>query len=819
MPLARHPHLGAALLLAVVVLGYLWPVLIGGEALSPGGMLFHIAPWRALEPPDLAGFYNRVLVDVPLADLPWRTFARELLHEGTLPAWNPHMFAGTPFLANPQVGLYSVFSLPLWVLPFDYAVGVEAALKLWAAGFGTYLLVRQLGLGFLPGVLAGVAYAFSALNIVWLTHATLPAVAALLPWMIWLVERILTRARLADALGLALATAIGLGGGHPGMQLHVLVGAGLYVLLRLGLSRDGDDPRRAKAIGLIVGGLCLGALAMGAMLVPEALSSRGTIGTGARAGGGTLPGSQMPLDAIKTVVFPDWWGRPSAFELEDAALRPGTAAALANFNERTFYAGTVALLLAFVGLLSARRRRAAVPFAALGAVGLATALHAPGLYWLATHLPLLRDVQSQRLHFLFGFGVAVGAAFGAQAVLDQPAGERRRLAVPLGAALLAVVAFLAAGAPGAALGDALRHLSDAHGVTSPGALALGSIGWFLLLSLGVGLALVAAARWPRQRRTIVVLLLLLTVADAYHFASGYQPMARQSAVDPPVTRAIAYLRRHAEQGRFVGTGLTLFPELGMRYGLDDVRGYSPPQPTGRLYRLWRLAKADQTPWQPFELDTVTPAAVRVVSVLGARWIVGDPDVALPPGGAGALEPLRLAYSGSDAAIYENPNAVPRTFVAPVVRQTTDEAATRRTIAEADFDPRRMVLVETGQAAGLPSGAGAGAGGRARVVDEQNARVTLQATLARTGVVVLADRLSDGWTVAVDGRPARALRVDDVMRGVVAGPGRHTIVWTYAVPGLRAGVALSALALLAGIGCAAGLAVRARRRVRRRTGAV
>ncbi len=62
------------------------------------------------------------------------------------------------------------------------------------------------------------------------------------------------------------------------------------------------------------------------------------------------------------------------------------------------------------------------------------------------------------------------------------------------------------------------------------------------------------------------------------------------------------------------------------------------------------------------------------------------------------------------------------------------------------------------------------------------------------MVVLADQLLDGWSVRVDGRPARPLRVNTVLRGVVVGPGRHTIVWSYRVPGLRAGAAMSAIAL-------------------------
>ena len=43
--------------------------------------------------------------------------------------------------------------------------------------------------------------------------------------------------------------------------------------------------------------------------------------------------------------------------------------------------------------------------------------------------------------------------------------------------------------------------------------------------------------------------------------------------------------------------------------------------------------------------------------------------------------------------------------------------------------------------------------------------------------------------------------------MVAGPGRHTVVWTYTTPGLKAGALLSLLALLGLLGGAAVLVVR------------
>ncbi|HYV17303.1 MAG TPA: hypothetical protein VE972_14915 [Conexibacter sp.] len=808
--LVARPHLSAALLIALFVLIYLWPVLIGGDILSPNAFLWNLVPWRSAHPPGVAQYTNGLLTDIPLADYPWRFFAREMLQQGTFPAWNPHVFAGAPFYSNPQTGLFSIFSLPLWILPLNYAIGLAAGLKLWTGGFGTYLLVRQLRLGFLPGLLAGIAFAFSAINITWLTHETLPAVAVLLPWIVLLVERIFERGGLGSAVGLALVTAIGLGGGHPGMQVHLIAAAGLYALLRFALLREGPLAQRARTLGLVLGGLGTGVLLMGAMLVPEVLSSHGTLGTAARqgGGGGSLPGAHMPFTAIRSVLFPGWWGRPGGAELSERLLE-ATGLEDANYNERTFYAGAVALILAGGGLVTRGAWRRKAPFAVLGVLGLAIPLHTPGLYDLVIHLPAFDLVQNQRMHFVFAFAVAVLAAFGLQAVLERARDEPRRMAVAIGAVVVGLGAIATVHTRAGDMGRFVQHVFTGSDSSSPGVLSLTAIAWFLLFAGGVLCALIAARRRPEWTTALAVGLVALAALDAYHFAVGYQPMGPASKVIPPRTPAIAYLQRHADAGRFVGFEYELPTEWSLIYGLDDVRGYDPPQPTLRYYRLWLTAEPEQTNWQPFKIDGLSPQAAKVVSVLGARYVLAGPGVATLPLGDRALQPLQRVYAGSDATIFVNPNAVPRALVAPRVRLTADEDATRAALVGDGFDPRRTVVVERDQP-GVAALAGTGAGGRVAVASEANSSVTLNATLTRRGLVVLNDDFTDGWTVRVDGDTAPALHVNDVMRGVVVGPGQHRIVWIYRVPGLRAGLLLSLLGLALLGGGAAVLAVRARR---------
>jgi len=798
--LRAHEHRTAAALLALLVLVYLWPVLVGGDVLSPGSLLWSFPPWSASMPAARAHFYNQLLSDVPTSYYPWDALARSMLRSGTFPAWNPHAFAGTPFFANLSVAWLGPFSLPLWILPLNYALGLSAALKLWVAAFGTYLLVRELRLGFWPGLLAGTSFALCAFDVVWLTHQAHVAVAVLLPWLVWLAERIVRRGGRAEGVALALVVAAALGGGHPGTQVHVLAGTVLYALVRSATVSGIPRGERLVRLATVAGGIAVGALLMAVVLVPGERAALGTVGEAARRNGGV--GSSLdvlPLRSLLAAAFPDWWGRPSE----------GLIAGPANYNERAFYAGTVALLFAAMALVSPGGRRRKAPFLPLAALGLAVPLGAPLVRSFVVGLPGFDRVLDQRLLLWLAFAVAVLGAFGLDAALRAPRRQLRAwvvVAVALAGGAVAIHAI--ALAPGDVAG-AFRHLTDRFAGTTPGALALASVVRALALVAGVALALALLRAQPRHPWLAGGLVALLAALDMLAFAHGYQPMGPSAIVLPPRTPAIVYLQRHAGEQRIAGLGPALTSDWSTLYGLRDARGYDAPQPDERFYRLWTVLSEEQVAWKPFEISALSPAGLRVLGVLGVRYVVTDPGATLPA--EADLRPLSTAYRGRDATVFANALAAPRALVARRVRLAGSAIGAVQAAAAAGFDPRRDAIVPRG-AFGPHPPAGA-PGGSARVVAEADARVVLDATLTRRGLVVLDDAWAPGWSVAVDGRPARALQADVVMRGVVVPAGRHRIVWSYRVPGLQLGAALSALGLLLLLGWAGTLRARRRRSVR------
>ena len=588
--------------------------------------------------------------------------------------------------SNPQTGLFSLFSLPLWILPLNYGIGVGAALKLWAAGFGSYLLVRELRLGFLPALLAGVCFSFSAINIVWLTHETLPAVAALLPWMLWLVERIYERrpAR-ARCSGWRSRPRSALGGGHPGMQVHLLAAAGA-VRAAAGGVPAARTPRRASGCArsaLAVGGLALGVAADGRHAAARgAVEPRhGRHGRAQPRRSGTLPGTQMPLTTIRTVAVPGLVG--AAERLEAAARRPARAGPSCRQLQR-------AHVLRGRGRAAARARSASPRAGAGGArrrsscsavLGLAIPLHAAG------PLPARRRTCRCSTRCRTSGCTSCGRwrwrcwrRSGCRRCSTRPAGDRRRLARGVGALVLGVVALLARARPATGASatrvthfvtgtdfqrDRGRGAHERRLVPAVRASACGARCW----RRGAGRS--ARSRSPRAsccwRRSTCCTSRI-----------GYQPMAPASKAIPPRTTAIALLQRHRDEGRIVGLGKRAPQRLvARRTGCDDVRGYDPPQPSTRYLRPVAEAEPEQLDWV-----SVPDRRAHAGGAAGGERARGAlrgrrPGLAARrreggEAGGGSLHGLRVAYDGIDARVFSNARAAPRAIVAPRVRVVAGE---------------------------------------------------------------------------------------------------------------------------------------------------
>jgi len=207
----------------------------------------------------LLGLYWRLVAGWVLAggDLhtyffPYWAAATRAFQAGTLPLWNPYLFAGAPLLANSQVGIFYPLNWPFW-----WISGTSLASAAWAlhwsvlvhlilAAVNASVLARRLGAKPWSAALAGFLYAGSGylgvhiehLNqlqgLAWLPLVLLPSTASAIPAPVTI-----------------LALALILLAGHTQMAFIAVLGLAVWRLTLWLLSARDTATARAPNAGQI----------------------------------------------------------------------------------------------------------------------------------------------------------------------------------------------------------------------------------------------------------------------------------------------------------------------------------------------------------------------------------------------------------------------------------------------------------------------------------------------------------------------------------------------------------------------------------------
>jgi hypothetical protein len=216
----RRPAVSAALIYGLLSLLIFVPALAPGRTLSASDYLWTATPWDASRPAGvpLLGS-NREQFDAVTKFQPFTQYTRSVLP--TIPLWNPYIMGGRPFLASTESQIFSPFSVPAYVLPFWKSLAIIAALKLFVAALGAFLLARLIGMRFGGALLTGLVFGFSLWSVTWVSWDTM-SIWALLPWLCLLSERCVRRPGPLPFVGLAAVVGLQFLGGHPSSSFQVV---------------------------------------------------------------------------------------------------------------------------------------------------------------------------------------------------------------------------------------------------------------------------------------------------------------------------------------------------------------------------------------------------------------------------------------------------------------------------------------------------------------------------------------------------------------------------------------------------------------------
>lgn len=589
-------------LLALFVIVTLGKALVGGITLLDVNLLTRYAPWKALHGQGTLTT-NICRGDTVDSVMPSIAEIRSRIFRGDFPGWSASSVGGYPLAGLPNFGQFGPLALPYYVLPLWLAPAFVKLGEFAVAIVGMTLFLRRLRLSVASGILAGIVFATSGFMISW-TNWPQTRVAAFIPALFWVTERLVQRQRALDVLPLAAVVSFMLLGGFPAVTGMALYCAALYFLVRVVMVHR-SRWRTAVLATLLAGlGLALGAALSAFQLIPFA-RQLSALNLDYRAQG---PGNHSTLSSLLTTMVPDAQG----------LCINGASSGRDNPIESVAFIGVAAIVLGLVAITARPRAARSAHSSVVGFLGVAVVVVVVlgwvggSLLALAQHLPVFSTNSVSRISCLLGFLVAALAGFGFEHLLsvfrdretdshhppggpgdrpgdrpdDEPDDEPDDISATLDGLLRepghSRFGFVVSGklrpvlVLAATTAFALFILRDAV-LEAPGRVALLQLAHvsampaiLLVLCVGSVLAVGFGPRWTRYA-AIVAIPLIVVGQSAYAFRASVP------GSDPdnfyPVTSTHQFLTDNLGSDRFAGSGMRMYPATGTYFGFRTPTGH------------------------------------------------------------------------------------------------------------------------------------------------------------------------------------------------------------------------------------------------------
>lgn len=755
-PVARGPILHTVLyaLLLIVILAILFPsVFLRGHYISPADILYASPPWNAYRPAGFERPQNPIMADVVTLFYPMYWETERSFERGEWPLWNRLELGGMPLLANYETAifypprlLYRIFDVPL-------AMTLHILVKLWLCGMTAFICARGLALSTAASRFFSVAWMLGTYNVMFAPWC-LPDVSAWLPILFLGVHRIAEgRYRNGTIIG-TIGAILLMFAGHPELAFAAAAGVGVYFIARVGMAWR-NTRHVLRALGACALVWCVALLVTSVQIVPflEYLAnSSDSLRHNIVKGAWFRPGHLVTYWTPRFYgLFADYnfWG--DSHVKDYSMLYPGVAVWIG------------------IGALFIARRAALRPLPvslgiACGAL-LMLAFQMPPTAALS-QLPVLESMAAYWYAVYPIFALPLLAAIGLDRWSAQSPGLGpiwRGLWIPgLGAAILLI-----------ALRFYERLLAAAGQWEYVSYQALVAIAFIVVCTV----ALIAGTIMKRHT-AVVSLLTVVLAADLIYAARGVNPTLEPEAVYPR-TALTDYLAALPDPTRVGIAQAQIVSGIMVPYGIEEWLGYDGLYPARVMDFQIRLAK---DVWNAME-----PACA-------IQYYLHDP--LLPPQFP-LNEPGRfsLVHQADGIQVHRNNRALPHAFFSAGVEALNSEDAIFDRMRSPDFNPREVALVLESDV-DLGENGGESEPGTALVEERRGTYVRVRTETPSTQVLTLADAYYPGWTVTIDGKPARLFPVFHAFRGTVVPAGIHVVEYWYRPRSFYVPLGLSTVMLVA-----------------------
>ena len=736
----------------------------------------------------------------------WNVFIKEnLFSDPCFQTWLPYVNAGTPFSGGLDLLFRPITLLTLLIFPAHVAICWEAVIYLLLMGVFMFFYLREIGLSSRSAFFGGLFLMLNGEIVTLLNAGHINKLGAIFPTplVFWALERALNHRTVKAFLVTSLALGFAFWEGHVQVSYYLCIAVGIYAIVRAMLiwKQEHSFTPVGRLIALSALMVVVFLLLIAFLFLPMLMFA----GVSERAEGVSYDFAtswSLPPEEILTYFAPGLFGlrrlntdddEPSVAQVEYWGRAP--------FMQTGRYFGLIPLLFAVFAVCRVRNKHI-LTLSILAGIVLLIGLgkYNPAYKLLYDYAPGFNQFRvPQMILFLFAFAASALAGFGAEWLLRDWTDDKERwlrIALLLGVALLLAAWTLILALPfienallqqfsefffAKGADEALAHARYLNLLRS---LAIFSLFWGMSLAV-FGLRLTRRAA-PRH---LMLALLAVYLLDIWQFDEKFLdtiPLKDSAYVNE--NDAIRYFKENPGLYRVLpAINKPLTYAIHNKFALHHLYNVSGYEAVGVQYYNDYLE----------QMALGTP----LVDLLNIKYVILPKGATLdgkPVKVGDVIQPFKVVMN-SDALLLENLNALPRAY--PVhnayLAESRDEILAM--MQHQNFNPREFVILEERPSFEMAPEHVPSAASRIEITEYKTRKISLKATMATDGFVVLSEKYYPGWNAFVDGKKAKIYQANYTLQALALPKGAHEIALRFQPAQARFGL-MTTVATLIGLVC-------------------
>lgn len=717
---------------------------------------------------------------------PQRTFTDSLLKKGEIPFWNPYSFSGNYHLGLSETAVFYPLNILFLIFPQINVWVFLTLIEPIIAGLGMFLFLGKLVVSKKSAILGAFAFAFSGILIVRSVEGlSVGHTLIWMPYVFWGIESFFQTKKIRYLGIILFSLMFSLLAGWLQYTFYIFIFSLIYLLFKIYF----DIKNKSKFYYLAL----IPFVALPFVTLFHIIPSFQTLLDSPRVGlSGRVFSFQhlMPISHIFTLIIPDFWGNPAAYNYFGKS----------DYKESVMLIGIIPFILSLLAISSIRSNKKIIFFTISIFVTLIFAIDnfiSRGI--ISSNIPILTSFLPNRIFLITTFSSCVLAAYGFDFLINEKKDLVQEIVKNSFIFLWMIMIILGSFLTFKILENpSLLNKVDRAGINiSIEAIQFKNfiIPMFFLLTTTI---LFFIFRNKYSKNIFFFLIMAILFVQSFLFGQKYIPFSNREFLYPE-NPVFSYLKENQGLDRFMSIGYGhIVPSIPLQFNLYSPEGIGSMY-LGRYgefvsymqYGDIKIPGKIAVDLEIYPKEVFYPSNNRLhrfYELTNVKYIVTDKKSMELANVVTDKNDFSLRWQNDIWQIYQYKKSMPRFFVTSNFQIIKNDKEILESLFSENFSPNKIILEED------PGFKPKESTGNTEIIQYSPNTISVKVKSNDPSLFYLSDNYSKMFKAFVDGKESKILRANYTFRAVPIPKGEHMIVMVYDSSSFLLGLKVAILVL-------------------------